>query len=776
MGIISTITNFFQTNGFMPHGMCLLWKPSVLWTMVLGNALIALSYFTLPLALLYLITKRRDIGFKWIFVLFGAFIFFCGLTHVMSIITLWTPMYGLEGLVLVFTGIVSLLTAILIWPLLPSLFKMPSPWLLEKTNTALDQSNKELEKLNKIKTQFFANVSHELRTPLMLILGPLENLLSNPKRPVPYLKELSLIEANARILLKHVNDLLDIAKLEADKMQISYHNVDLAKLTHHIVSLFEERIQVGQIKLELELPKQMPAQIDSEKIQRALINLLSNAIKCTPPKGYINITLISHKTHASLMIKDSGPGVPPAYHEAIFERFFQVEDGSARQYEGSGLGLAITKEFIELHGGSIKVSNAPQGGTLFTIDLPLQAPKGTTVAAQLDEPVSLEQNISPYIPKEIKSKPTHREQGKLNNQDATNDLPLILVVEDNVDMNEFVCDILSKNYRIESAFDGQEGLQKALHLRPDLIVSDIMMPYMNGVELVHEIRRQAPLLTTPIIILTAKADDKLCVEMLREGAQDYMIKPFSPDEFRARVMNLIRTKKVDNELEKFVYHASHDLKAPLLGMQYLINWIEEDNPGNQLTNQSKKHLELLRRRAYRMGNLLDSLLKYYQIGRIQAEISSVNSKQLVQDIVRQLNPPTTFTFEYAKNLPVLQTSKALLHQVFSAILDNSIKYTSRKNGHIKVGIHELSNFYEFFVEDNGPGIESVYHSKIFELFQTLQPRDILESSGVGLSIAKKIVESQGGEITVDSAKNKGATFRFTWPKYQEKIRSKQPAS
>ncbi|WP_052117671.1 ATP-binding protein [Legionella norrlandica] len=634
---------------------------------------------------------------------------------------------------------------------------------IQEVNKQLEKANKDLAKLDQIKTQFFANVSHELRTPLMLILGPMKILLAEKSLPPAVQEILRRIENNAQILLKHVNDLLNISKLDAGKMILHYVNIDLVKLIRQTIALFEIPIQERKLIFSMDLPNELQAQLDPDKIQRVLINLLSNAIKFTPINTKIQIRLEQFNSETCrLQIEDSGPGIPPDLCETIFERFFQVEEPTTRTVGGTGLGLSIAKDFIELHGGSIKAGNVPNGGAIFTIELPLKAPHHAKVDSSMYQSSLGEKEVNASLA-EFRNKVT---PVKKKIEEDHHDRPLILVVEDNQDMNHFICEVLDDVYRTESAFDGREGLQKALALHPDLIVSDIMMPQMSGIQMVYAIRQYPALLKIPIIILTAKADDELCVHMLEEGAQDYMIKPFSAKEFKARIANLILVKKAEDELDQFVYHASHDLKSPLPAMRHLISWIEEDL-GEMLSEQSKKYLLLLRRRALRMSNLLDGLLKYAQSGGIFDKISRIHTHKLIADVINQLNPPQTITFQLEDNLPVLNTSELPLREVFTALLDNSIKHHHRKDGHIIIGMREKGRFYEFFVADDGPGIEKKYQDRIFQLFQTLQSRDKLESSGVGLSIAKKIVESQGGKIYVESAKDKGSVFRFLWPKDKE---------
>lgn len=287
---------------------------------------------------------------------------------------------------------------------------------------------------------------------------------------------------------------------------------------------------------------------------------------------------------------------------------------------------------MALHKGTINVQQSKLGGALFVIQIPLKAPENQLVHPKQPPLGMLE------IPRYVK---TTKNQSPANKRGKNANSPLILIVEDNLAMNEFLCDILSEDYRITCAQDGKEGLDKAIELLPHVIISDIMMPNMNGIEMVHAIRKHSSLISTPIMIVTAKADDDLRVRILQEGAQDYMTKPFSAQELKARIANLVLVKNAEDELERFVYLASHDLKSPLPAIEHLVSWIEEDTE-NQLTPQSRKYLTFLRQRAYRMSNLLDGLLKYAQAGVIHSKIETINFPELVSTVAHKVDTANDF--------------------------------------------------------------------------------------------------------------------------------------
>jgi signal transduction histidine kinase/CheY-like chemotaxis protein len=227
----------------------------------------------------------------------------------------------------------------------------------------------------------------------------------------------------------------------------------------------------------------------------------------------------------------------------------------------------------------------------------------------------------------------------------------------------------------------------------------------------------------------------------------------------------------NKELEQFAFVASHDLKAPLRSIESLITWIEADKV-TKLSEESKINFSLLVSRAKRMSYLIDGILQYSRIGRTNLEISTVSIKELIDEIVEMLDPSKKFTVQYDEKISelYLSTLKIILSQVFTNLIGNAIKYHDKSKGHIKIGVKDKdTDYYEFYVSDDGPGIEPIYHEKIFEIFQTLQSRDEIESAGIGLSIVKKIVEAQGGKVTVESDLGKGSTFRFTWPKHPLKI-------
>ena len=397
--------------------------------------------------------------------------------------------------------------------------------------TLLLEKTKELDEL---KTRFFANVSHELRTPLTLILGPAGKLLAMEGLDGGMRRDLEVIERNARQLYRHVSDLLDVAKLEAGRAVMRYSQADLAQLARLIASNFESLAAEKSIRFTVDAPGDLPAQVDVEKCQRIILNLLSNAFKFTPDGGAITLGLKNEKGQAALHVSDNGPGIPANMHEEVFERFRQVEGGAQRHFGGTGLGLAIIKDFVELHNGTISISNVPGGGVVFTVTLPLNAPVGIDIhtdAGRLDKELEHqaldELSIHPGIAA----------------PNGAAGAPLILVVEDNSDMSAYIGKILARHFRVVSAFDGEEGLAKALALHPALIVSDIMMPGMSGDQMVNVLRIHPEMADTPVVLLTAKMDDALRVKLLQKGVQEFLTKPFLEEELLAVVGRLIAERK-----------------------------------------------------------------------------------------------------------------------------------------------------------------------------------------------------------------------------------------
>ncbi|MFH1027907.1 MAG: ATP-binding protein [Pseudomonadota bacterium] len=410
--------------------------------------------------------------------------------------------------------------------------------LLQKSNQQVTQLYEQTLRLDELKTQFFANISHELRTPLTLILGPLRRRLADPGIRDEDRGDLEVVERNARLLYRQVSDLLDVAKLEAGRMEPRYSNVDLAGLVRFVASHFESRAGENNIDFSIEASGALPAQVDPEKCRRILLNLLANAFKFTPAGGGIVVILRTCNGSALIEVRDNGPGIPADKRELVFERFSQIDGGSERRYGGTGLGLAIVKEFTRLHGGSVKVTDAPGGGALFTVTLPLTAPDGATIHALEERGDELFEHL---VPADVMQR---SDEGA---SVVACDAPLVLVVEDNRDMNRYISSLLARQYRVASAFDGEEGLERARSLQPDLLISDMMMPRMSGERMVRELRSQSEMDRLPIIMLSAKSDDELRVRLLENGVQDYLTKPFSDAELLARVGGFLAERRRNSE-------------------------------------------------------------------------------------------------------------------------------------------------------------------------------------------------------------------------------------
>ena len=386
---------------------------------------------------------------------------------------------------------------------------------IAQKNIELQGLLERIRELDEIKTQFFANVSHELRTPLALILGPAQRLIDDAgTMSVTERRESGQVVArNARMLLKHVNDLLDMSKIEARKLKIELRDTDVAALVRFLASHFAVLAADRRIEYVVHADGPCVAAIDPDKLQRVVMNLLGNAFKFVPDGGGIRCSLRQSAEEIVIAVDDSGPGVKPELRQAIFERFRQGDGGINRTVAGTGLGLAIAKEFVEMHKGRINVLDSDLGGARFEVALPVSrigteprpaAPPPGSIATLLDG-VLEELRFTGIKPKAAEPAAVPAVAGR----------PRILVVEDNPDMNRFVVECLSRDYDVATAFDGREGVEQALRFNPMIVVSDIMMPHVSGVEMVAQMRARPELQHTPILLLSAKADEELMVRAPR---------------------------------------------------------------------------------------------------------------------------------------------------------------------------------------------------------------------------------------------------------------------
>ena len=404
-----------------------------------------------------------------------------------------------------------------------------------------------LAELDRAKTAFFSNVSHEFRTPLTLMLGPLEELLAGGANLPPSVTELATVTyRNGLRLQKLVNTLLEFSRIEAGRVQASYEPTDLAKLTSELASAFETVMDRAGLRFNVEcVPLPEPVYVDHEMWEKVVLNLLSNALKYTF-EGEVTVRLTADSKVAVLRVEDSGTGIPEEHLPFLFERFHRVEGARGRTQEGTGIGLALVSELSKLHGGTVGVQSTPGCGSIFTVSIPfgsahlpsdrVRAPRtlaSTAVRAESfvgeaarwmpDSPVAANPFDAPFFISDLTPAPdevSHRH---------------ILVVDDNADMRAYLARLLSGRYEVDLVANGEEALASALHRPPDLVLSDVMMPRMDGFALMRALRAHPRTATLPVILLSARAGEEARVEGLDEGASDYLVKPFTARELLARV-------------------------------------------------------------------------------------------------------------------------------------------------------------------------------------------------------------------------------------------------
>jgi PAS domain S-box-containing protein len=418
-----------------------------------------------------------------------------------------------------------------------------------RNSRALEEERQRAEALAQIdraKTTFFSNISHEFRTPLTLMLGPTEDALGAAE---PALRdgELETVHRNQLRLLKLVNTLLDFSRIEAGRVQAHHRPTDLAALTRDLASAFRSAVERGGLAFEVDCPPlPRPVQVDREMWEKIVLNLLSNALKFTF-EGKIAVRLRDAGDHAALEVSDTGTGIAEADLPRVFERFHRIEGARARTHEGSGIGLALVHDLARLQGGNVGVTSALGRGTTFTVSIPFG---DAHRAATQEEPsrASTAVGAGSFVAEALRWTSGEPEPLAPISDESPVDTEgaRVLFADDNADMRDYVGRLLRQHWRVETVTDGAQALAAARRSRPDLILTDLMMPNLDGVGLLRAVRADPALATVPVVMLSARAGEESRIEGLDAGADDYLVKPFSARELVARVgsqITLARTRE-----------------------------------------------------------------------------------------------------------------------------------------------------------------------------------------------------------------------------------------
>ena len=392
----------------------------------------------------------------------------------------------------------------------------------------------ELDALERERSRFFANVSHELRTPLTLIIGPIEDARSVISGDPRVERWLDIALRNSRRLQRLVNQILDVAKLEAGEMRLEPRPLDLSAFLRGLLGAFQPVAERKGVALQLQAPEEYRVLLDADAIEKIITNLLSNAVKFTPPNGLVSTTLSATPEEMTIVVRDSGTGIPPERLAHVFKRFHHVDESSTSIQPGTGIGLSLVKELVELQRGTVTVTS-DGNGTVFTVTLPVMGDESAMPAIG-----ATAERLTMFVSMEIPVSGTHPD-AVVADTDA--DVPTLLIVDDSADLRAYVRDHFEDRFQVLEAGDGAEGIVVAREHLPDVILCDVMMPNTDGHGLVRALRASPETDYLAIVLLTAQAADEQRLAGLEGGADDYLVKPFEMRELDVRVRNLITSRR-----------------------------------------------------------------------------------------------------------------------------------------------------------------------------------------------------------------------------------------
>ncbi|MCC7385847.1 MAG: response regulator [Deltaproteobacteria bacterium] len=646
---------------------------------------------------------------------------------------------------------------------------------LQEARDDLSATVQQLREAQAVRERIFANINHEIRTPLALIRLAADQL----RRAIPdltagQLKELYAIDENVRRLLGLVDELLLLAASQEGKLVVRPAPRDIGTLVRQVVGAFLPAAESTGVTLGLTAPERCVAVVDGAAFERIVTNLISNALKFTPVEGRVEVEVLEKRDHFELHVRDTGIGIDEEFKKRIFGRFEQGRAPVRSGARGSGLGLSLVKELAEAHGGRVVVESNRGGGSTFSVVLPRKVPLRPSITAAEVAPEARSLDLEPP---RVASGPRIIEADRLP-AEAT-----ILVAEDEPALLESVGQLLRPTYRVLLAPDGLTALRLAGEHRPDLLISDVGMPGMDGFELTRRFRELSGNRLASSILLTAFAATHDRLAGLRAGAVDYVMKPFHPEELLARVQAQLQLRRLalklhDSErlsaLGSLSAGLAHEIRNPANAIVNAIyplrkllpkEAIDPESPGGQL-------FEVVADAAGQIGQLSKQLLGFVRGG--EPQLGEVRLDELVHrsmNLVAPVLKPVEVKLDLQHAGPFLCAQSPLL-QVLMNLLENAA-HAAGPGGWIRVHSERSERAVRIEVSDSGPGVPQAIRDRIFDPFFTTKPPG--EGTGLGLPTARQIVEQHKGTLSLLDT-GQGAHFRVELPQPPVELPSSTTAS
>jgi signal transduction histidine kinase len=644
-----------------------------------------------------------------------------------------------------------------------------------------------MAELDRAKTVFFSNISHELRTPLTLMLGPTTDALRSPARTLE-VHDLEIVHRNALRLQKLVASLLDFARIEAGRSQVSLRPLHLDALTAELAHAFDSAMREAGLAYEVSCdPLPHPVLVDPDMWEKILLNLISNALKFTF-EGKVRVSLAARGEVIELQVADTGVGIPALELPHLFERFHRVQGARARTQEGSGIGLALVHELARLLGGAVSVKSAVSGGTTMTVVIPARKDEGSLEASIARPATSRAESwyvgearrwlLNAHAVSTANAAPPHTPLLVGDGEGPA----CVLVVDDNADMREYLTRTLAPRCAVQTAVDGEAALASIHARRPDVVLTDVMMPNLDGYGLLARLRADEATADLPVIVLSARAGEESRIEGLEVGADDYLVKPFSSRELIARVQVHVTLAQLRRKLleraeearraaedatrakDEFLAMLGHELRNPLSPMVMAVELMHR-------RGVSSKELLVIERQLKQLMRLVDDLLDVSRIarGKVELHFERTSIAEAVQHAVESTQPllqqrQQSLALDVPADLFV-DGDPTRLQQVFANLLTNASKYSDSGTG-VHVSARLVGDRVQIRIRDQGIGIPSEMIDRVFDLF-VQQPQALDRAAGglgLGLAIVKNLVTLHGGTVRVESAgPGTGSEFIVTLP-------------